>query len=101
MFGFIKKLFGGGNNLREKINEGAVIIDVRTASEFGGGHIKGSKNIPLDKVGNSIKKIQQWDKPVIACCASGMRSASAASILRKNGIEAYNGGSWRNVSRMV
>ena len=101
MFGIIKKLFGGGTDLREKLEQGAVIIDVRTKAEFGGGHVQGSKNIPLNQVSNQLNKIQKWNKPVIACCASGMRSASAISILKQHGIEAYNGGSWRNVSRLV
>jgi len=33
-------------------------------------------------------------KPIITCCASGMRSASAKSILKQNGFEVYNGGGW-------
>lgn len=100
MISLLKKLFGPGVDLREKLNEGAIIVDVRTAGEFGSGHVKGSKNIPLDKISNQIEKIKKWNKPVITCCASGMRSGSAASILKNNGIEAYNGGSWRSVNNL-
>ena len=101
MFGILKKLFGPGVDLSEKLAEGAVILDVRTPAEFGSGHVKGSKNIPLNKIDKQINKIQKWDKPVIACCASGMRSGSATAILKRNGIEAYNGGSWMRVDRLV
>ena len=98
---FIKKLFGPGVDLGEKLSEGAIIIDVRTPAEFNGGHVKGSKNIPLNKVNSQINKIQKWNKPVIACCTSGMRSGSATSILKSHGIEAYNGGRWTRVNRLV
>ncbi len=100
MFGFLKKLFGPGVDLREKLALGAVVIDVRTPREFSGGSVKGSKNIPLDKISNKLNTIQKWNKPVITCCASGMRSGSAASILKNKGIEAYNGGPWTKVNRL-
>ncbi|HAB27890.1 MAG TPA: sulfurtransferase, partial [Xanthomarina gelatinilytica] len=38
---------------------------------------------------------------VIACCASGMRSASAASVLNKHGIEAVNGGGWSSLQKKL
>jgi len=38
------------------------------------------------------------NKPIVFCCASGMRSGSAASMLKREGIEAYNGGSWVNLN---
>lgn len=101
MFGFLKKLFGAGTDLSEKLEQGAVVVDVRTKEEFASGHVQGSKNIPLGQVSKQVQKIQAWNKPVIACCASGMRSASAASILKQHGIEAYNGGSWRKVDRLA
>ena len=54
----------------------------------------------IRKVDN-IEKIKKLNKPVITCCASGMRSASAASILKQHGIEAINGGSWTKVDSLV
>lgn len=100
MFGILKKLFGPRVDLNEKMREGAIIIDVRTSEEFNGGHVKGSKNIPLDKISTKWNIIRKWDKPIITCCASGMRSGSAASILRKNGVDAYNGGSWQKANKL-
>jgi phage shock protein E len=79
----------------------AIILDVRSPSEFGSGHVKGSQNIPLDSVKRKIEKIKKLNKPVITCCASGMRSGAAASILKQHSIEVINGGSWTKVDSLV
>ena len=92
----IKNLLGLGPKIdyKELIAKGATIIDVRSKAEFQGGHVKGSINIPLNNLQGHLSKINK-DKPVITCCASGMRSASAKSILQSNGFkEVYNGGGW-------
>ena len=94
-------LSGKSENIKEFMEKGAVIIDVRTPGEFQGGHIKGSKNIPLNTIGNQIDSITKLNKPVIACCASGMRSAQAASILKNNGIEVMNGGGWSSLENKL
>lgn len=81
-------------NYAELVEKGAQIIDVRSKGEFSGGHIKGSVNIPLDSLQHNLSKIKK-DKPVITCCASGMRSAAAKNILKSGGFaEVYNGGGW-------
>ena len=99
MIGFLKKIFGEKVNLQELINNGAKIIDVRTKAEFQQGHVRNSLNIPLDKLSGSLKKLDK-SKPVITCCASGMRSASARSILKSNGFtEVHNGGSWTSLRK--
>jgi phage shock protein E len=84
-------------SIQEFIEKGAIIIDVRSPGEFSGGHIKGSKNIPLSEIGSKINEIKKLNKPVIACCASGMRSSQATSILKQNGIDAINGGGWQSL----
>jgi rhodanese-related sulfurtransferase len=55
----------------------------------------------LDKISEKIETIKKWNKPVITCCASGMRSSSAASILKKNGVEAYNAGPWQKADKLA
>jgi rhodanese-related sulfurtransferase len=85
------------NKIKEFTDKGAVIIDVRTPGEFEGGHIKGSKNIPLNTISSKINEIKKLNKPVIACCASGMRSAQATSVLKQNGIDCVNGGGWQSL----
>ena len=97
----IKKLMGIGPkvDLGNVIARGATIIDVRTSREYEQGHLKGSVNIPLASLGSQLAKLKK-DKPVITCCASGMRSGSAKSMLESNGFsEVYNGGSWINLKK--
>jgi rhodanese-related sulfurtransferase len=101
--GFLKKLFGFGPSADFKtlVANGAQIIDVRTPQEFKSGHIKGSVNIPLQNLNSQLSKIKK-DKPVITCCASGMRSASAKSILKSNGFqEVHNGGGWMSLNNKI
>ena len=64
-----------------------------TSIEDGGLFVTGSINIPLQNLAAQVNKIPKG-KPVITCCASGMRSASGKSILANLGFEAYNGGPW-------
>ncbi len=99
----IKKIFGLGPKVDyvQLMKNGAVIIDVRTKAEFQGGHIRGSINIPLQVLESNLSKIKK-DKPVITCCASGMRSASAKGILKSKGFtEVYNGGGWNNLQYKI
>jgi phage shock protein E len=99
MIQFLKNLFGIGPsvNFGELIANGAVIIDVRTKGEYQNGHLKNAMNIPLDTLSANLAKLDK-NKPIITCCASGMRSASAKSILKSNGFtEVHNGGSWTNL----
>lgn len=95
--GLLSKLFGGSSvNYKEMMVNGASLIDVRTPGEYAGGHIKGSVNIPLQQLEKNISKIDK-SKPVITCCASGMRSGSAKSILKAKGYEVHNGGGWTSL----
>lgn len=92
--GLFSNLFGKSTDFSAMVKEGAMIVDVRTTGEFAGGHIKGSKNIPLQDLSNNLKNLPK-DKAIITCCASGMRSASAKNILKNNGYnQVYNGGAW-------
>lgn len=94
MLNFIKKLFGGNTvDYKELVKNGAQIVDVRTPAEYSSGSIRNSKNIPLQQLVSEMKKLD-LKKPIITCCASGMRSASAKAILKQNGFEVYNGGGW-------
>ena len=78
-----------------------MLIDVRSTAEYQAGHVKGSINIPLDQIGRNIEKIKAMKTPVLTCCKSGARSGIAASKLRSQGLEAYNGGSWKAVDRVL
>ena len=84
------------------IDSGAIIVDVRTKGEYMSGHIKNSLNIPVDSINQHISKLKDKNKAIITCCASGMRSAAAKSILKSNGIEqVHNGGAWHSLQRKI
>lgn len=98
MFGF---LFGK-NKVKEALKNGAIIIDVRTPHEFDNGKIRGSINIPVDRISSSIERVKSMKKPVVVVCNSGARSGQAKDILRSAGVqEVYNGGSWESVLRVI
>lgn len=100
MLDTLKNLFKG-TDFKSLISDGAEIIDVRTPGEFSMGHIKGSKNIPLDQIPSQSDKIKKMNKTIILCCASGMRSGQAAGILKQAGVDAHNGGGWSSLNSKI
>ena len=69
------------------MNQGALLVDVRSREEFEGGHVLDARHLPQEEVagaGESLKKYR--DKPVIVCCESGMRSGAAARVLKGQGF---------------
>lgn len=100
--GLLDVLFGNKNDkIKDLLTRDAIIIDVRTVNEYKQGAIPGSKNIPLQVINGKINDIKKLNKPIITCCTSGMRSGSAASILKAQGIEAVNGGGWMSLSKKL
>ncbi len=71
-------------------------VDVRTPGEYRAGHAPGAVNIPLDQLPGRLSELDRG-RPVVLCCATGSRSAAAASLLRQAGFEALNAGSWRRL----
>ena len=68
--------------------EDAHIVDVREADEFAGGHLPEAINIPAGKLAERIGELEKFKgKPVILCCASGMRSSKACGELQKQGFD--------------
>lgn len=99
MINALKKIFGFGpqTDYAALVKQGALIVDVRSKAEYQGGHINGSINIPVDVLRNNFSKLDK-SKPIITCCASGMRSSSAKQMLISNGFnEVYNGGGWMSL----
>ena len=99
--GILNSLFKMPNSVRQLLNEGAVIVDVRTPQEYNAGHIKGSKNIPLDSLKNRWSEVEKMKKPVITVCQSGMRSGTAKSFLESKGLRVANGGSWSGLNKLL
>ncbi|WP_313500586.1 rhodanese-like domain-containing protein [Kaistella carnis] len=95
-FGFTK------TDYKKLVNKGAIILDVRSKGEYSSGHIKGSINIPVDQLQNNLSKLKDKNKTIITCCASGMRSGSAKTILLNNGYtDVHNGGGWGSLNGKI
>lgn len=104
MLDILKKLFGFGPavDYKQLMQEGAIIVDVRSKGEYSSGHIKGSINIPVDSLSSNLGKLKDKNKHIITCCASGMRSASAKGILKSKGYtNVHNGGSWASLEYKI
>ncbi|WP_425391196.1 rhodanese-like domain-containing protein [Ekhidna sp.] len=91
-------LFNKSKKIKQFVGEGATVIDVRTKTEFEGGHLRTSKNIPLDSLPSHMGQLDKT-QPIITCCASGIRSGQAKRMLKANGFKALNGGGWMSLEK--
>ncbi|UDK96148.1 FAD-dependent oxidoreductase [Lysinibacillus sphaericus] len=87
------------SEVRQLVESGAVIIDVREPNEFANGAIKGAKNIPLSQLRERMHEIPK-DVPVYVHCRSAQRSYNAVMVLEHNGYDqVYNiSGSFLGIS---
>ncbi|MGM9950380.1 MAG: FAD-dependent oxidoreductase [Lysinibacillus sp.] len=87
------------DEVRELVESGAVIVDVREESEFKNGHVKGAKNIPLSQLRGRMDEIPK-DVPVYVHCRSAQRSYNAVMALENSGYQnVYNiSGSFLGIS---
>lgn len=74
-----------GDEARQLVKSGALLVDVRSPAEFAGGHIEGAINVPLQTLGANMKKLGDKERPVVVYCASGVRSSSAAGMIKGAG----------------
>ena len=88
------KMFTGGslmadkNDVKEKIKNGALVVDVRTVGEFSGEHYNGALNIPVDEVQRRISEFgNNKDREIILYCRSGGRAGSAKQMLESAGFK--------------
>ena len=84
------------------VQEGAVLLDVRTPSEYSDGHITGSVNIPVGELSRRVDEVS-GDR-VVVYCKSGGRSAAAAQLLTQRGKQVVDLGamtSWPNPDDIV
>lgn len=75
------------------LEEGRVVIDVRTPEEFDEGHIAGAQRIGLADA-DFADQIAALDPEVdyVVYCRSGNRSAQAAAEMRALGLDVLDGG---------
>ena len=75
-----------GEEARKLVQEGALLLDVRSPAEYGSGHIDGARNIPITTLRNELGGLPK-DRPIVVYCASGMRSYTAHTMLRASGYD--------------
>lgn len=85
MFNFLK-----GSNLdagieEYKETEGAILLDVRSRSEYSSGHVPDSINIDVQSINDAVTAIPDKQTPIFVYCLSGSRSKMAASALKSMG----------------
>jgi len=84
-------------DVREQLQHGALVVDVRQDDEWGNGYIPGARHVPKSHLESRIEGVAP-DKsvPVILYCASGQRSAWAARTLIEDlgyeSVESMTGG---------
>ncbi len=100
--GLLSFLKIGSGSIKSALKKGAIVIDVRTGTEFDRGHVPDAFNIPVDRIRASALRLKEANKPVVLCCNTGERSSTAMQILKAKGLKkVYNGGSWERVVKLM
>jgi rhodanese-related sulfurtransferase len=69
------------------MNQGALLVDVRTQSEFDSGHIIDARHVPQDQAAQAGETLKRFkDKVVITCCETGARAGAVGRALREQGF---------------
>lgn len=84
-----------------KIEDGAVLIDVRTDSEFNAGHLSGALHIPYDQIANRVAELEESkEKELLLYCRSGHRSGVGVEILTNLGfVKVFNAGCFEDLKK--
>jgi phage shock protein E len=99
--GLLSSFFGQGK-IKDAIRKGAIIIDVRSGIEYDRGHIPDAFHIPVDRIRANADRLKETGRPVIICCSTGDRSATAVQILKAKGLKhVYNGGNWEKLLSLM
>ncbi|MBL7017040.1 MAG: rhodanese-like domain-containing protein [Kiritimatiellales bacterium] len=85
------------------MQNGALVVDVRTPGEFAGGHIEDAVNIPYDVIGREIGSYApDKDRAIILYCRSGPRAAVAKkSLIRAGYTQVINATSLRKMRKIL
>lgn len=94
------------SNLPELIKNGALIIDLRTASEYEHAHISGSLNIPFKSLKGKLLKSNfikfRKKETVITCSSQAAESSAAKDLLESQGmLHVYDGGTWEELQNSL
>ncbi|MCX6922829.1 MAG: rhodanese-like domain-containing protein [Verrucomicrobia bacterium] len=88
---------------REWLKKGALVIDVRSESEFQERHLPGAINIPLNRLGEEIaRRAPNKEQALLLHCLSGTRSGMGTSALKKMGYQnVFNLGSYGRAEKIL
>ena len=79
----------GPEEAARRVDEGAVLLDVREPDEWHAGHAPDAVHVPLAALAARIDQLDK-EQPVVAVCRVGGRSERAAAVLRQRGYDAVN-----------
>ncbi|MEO6771823.1 MAG: rhodanese-like domain-containing protein [Kofleriaceae bacterium] len=88
---------------RALIAQGAVVIDVRTADEFAGGHVPNATNLAVEHFGDHLAEVDKLvagdkSRAIVVYCSAGSRAAQAKKILDDAGYQhVVNGGGYHDL----
>ena len=89
-------------NYAQLVKGGAIILDVRSKGEYAVAHLTGSINIAVDELESNLHQLQEKNKTIITCCASGLRSSIAKRILESHGFtKVHDGGGWYTLQNSI
>ncbi|MEM7136567.1 MAG: rhodanese-like domain-containing protein [Myxococcota bacterium] len=74
-----------GDEARDKVGNGALLLDVRSVEEFESGHLEGAVNIPIRELADRMGEVGPVEREIVVYCASGTRSAVAKRMLEGEG----------------
>lgn len=83
-------------NIKEVVNrQDVTLVDVRIPEQYAEGTAKNAINIPLAEIQNNPESLK--GKKIVVFCNKGIQADQAVEILKKNGVEVYDGTTWKNV----
>ena len=96
MFLLVGCAIGDADTAWEKVNAGAMLVDVRSMDEYDQGHVPGAKLIPHDQVEMRLAEFgTDKSAPIVLYCKRGVRADVAMDVLKKNGfLDVTNGGGY-------
>ncbi len=91
----------GPTDAVQLMNQGALVLDVRSRDQYDAGHVIDARNFPNADLSQSVETLKKYrEKPVLTCCETGMTASAAARTLREQGfskVASLRGGlqAWR------
>jgi len=69
------------------MNQGAALLDVRSTEQYAEGHIRGARNLPIERLADGLDALKRYkDKPVIVYCERGGSATAAMRQLAQQGF---------------